>query len=63
MTFGLGIHHCLGAYLAHTEAVAMIEQLLRRYPHFQLDGEQPTHWSPGQVGGMHRVPVVLGPGG
>lgn len=57
--FGIGIHHCLGAYLAKVEAVAMIERFLARIPEFMLDPDGQTRWLPGQVGGMHEVPILL----
>ena len=59
MTFGLGIHHCLGAFLAHVEAVAMIERFLARIPEFELDQTRAARWISGQVGGMHEVPIVI----
>lgn len=59
LTFGLGIHHCLGAYLAHAEVVGMIERFLLRIPDFELDPERPAHWVSGQVGGMHNVPIII----
>lgn len=59
LAFGIGIHHCLGAYLAHSEAVAMIEEFLRRIPEFTLDPDRPARWVPGQVGGMHTVPILF----
>lgn len=61
LAFGIGIHHCLGAWLAKVEAIAMIEQFLARIPEFTLDPERPSRWVSGQVGGMHAVPVVFEP--
>lgn len=55
--FGIGIHHCLGAFLAKVEAIAMIERFLARIPEFTLDPDLPTRWVSGQVGGMHAVPI------
>ena len=57
--FGIGIHHCLGAFLAKVEAIAMIERFLARIPEFELDHDRPTRWIPGQVGGMHEVPIIF----
>ncbi|MCB2049821.1 MAG: cytochrome P450 [Novosphingobium sp.] len=54
---GIGIHHCLGAYLAKAEAIAMIERFLARIPEFQLNPNQKPHWVAGQVGGFHSVPI------
>lgn len=59
MTFGSGVHHCLGAFLAHAEAVAMIEALLARIPEFSLDPATPARGVVGQVSGMIEVPVLV----
>lgn len=59
LSFGIGIHHCLGAFLAKVEAIAMIERFLARIPEFTLDPDQPAHWIAGQVGGMHKVPILI----
>ncbi len=39
LSFGSGIHHCLGAALARMEAQVAIGSLLDRYPGLDLDGE------------------------
>ncbi|WP_405139543.1 cytochrome P450 [Nocardia sp. NBC_01388] len=36
LSFGAGIHHCLGARLARAEAVAAVTHLLERYPTISL---------------------------
>lgn len=38
MSFGSGIHFCLGAHLARLEATEFFDQLLRRFPHLELTG-------------------------
>jgi cytochrome P450 len=45
LTFGFGIHHCLGAELARTELTIATRELLRRFPTIQLadHGEQ-SRW-------------------
>jgi cytochrome P450 len=60
---GIGIHRCLGAHLLKVEARVAMEELLRRIPEFELDGEAKTSWLLGQVGGMQSVPVVFPAGG
>lgn len=36
MAFGAGIHHCLGARLARTEATIALAQIVERYPNMRL---------------------------
>ncbi|MEV4944273.1 cytochrome P450 [Streptomyces sp. NPDC053755] len=47
ITFGAGIHYCLGAPLARLELTAVFGELLRRAPGLRLAAE-PT-WKPGYV--------------
>jgi cytochrome P450 len=48
VAFGHGVHFCLGAALARTEAQIAIPTLLRRFPDF--DGERdPRHWKRSMV--------------
>jgi pimeloyl-[acyl-carrier protein] synthase len=41
--FGLGIHFCLGAPLAHLEVPAAVTSLLQRFPHLELACDE-LHW-------------------
>jgi cytochrome P450 len=47
LTFGAGIHFCLGAALARLEAQILFEATLRRFPHLQLTAE--PQWRPGYI--------------
>ena len=37
MTFGYGAHHCLGAALARLEGRIVLEEVLKRFPNWQVD--------------------------
>ena len=39
MSFGSGIHYCLGAALARLEAQVVLERLLDRYDHWEITAE------------------------
>lgn len=47
VTFGAGIHFCLGAALARLEAQILFETTLRRFPKLQLVAE--PQWKPGYI--------------
>ena len=46
MSFGGGIHHCLGAQLARIEAEIAITTLLHRLPDLRLDNAEDPEWLP-----------------
>ncbi|MGA2291694.1 cytochrome P450 [Bradyrhizobium sp.] len=46
LSFGGGIHHCLGAQLARIEAEVAIATLLRRLPELRLDQPDNPQWRP-----------------
>ncbi|HEX4247837.1 MAG TPA: cytochrome P450, partial [Pseudonocardia sp.] len=39
VSFGGGVHHCLGAALARLEGRVALGRLVRRFPDLALDGE------------------------
>jgi cytochrome P450 len=59
LSFGYGIHFCLGAALARVEARVALEEALKRFPAWELDrlGVQRVHTS--TVRGYCHVPVVV----
>ena len=59
MSFGNGIHHCLGSSLARTEAQVAIGALVRRFPDLALAGE-PERNGRVVLRGLEALPVTLG---
>ncbi len=59
---GNGIHRCLGAHLLRVEGRVAITEFLRRIPEFELDSNDKTDWTMGQVSGFNKVPIVFEPG-
>ena len=61
MTFGSGIHHCMGAALARAELQEALVLLSRRLPDLAVDG--PIEWKPPTFGiwGPARLPLRFTP--
>jgi len=58
LSFGGGIHHCLGAQLARIEAEIAILTLLRRLPDLRLNDAQNPEWrSTFVLRGLKRLPA------
>ena len=59
VSFGYGIHYCLGAPLARVEASIAIATLLRRFPHVQLMTESPVWRHSSVFRGLEALPLLL----
>ena len=58
LSFGGGIHFCLGAQLARIEAEVAISTLLRRLPELKLDNAENPQWRPTFVlRGLKELPA------
>src|SRR6202165_2289157 len=58
LSFGGGIHFCLGAQLARIEAEIAIATLLRRFPDLRLEDAENPEWRPTFVlRGLKRLPA------
>ncbi|HEX5616024.1 MAG TPA: cytochrome P450 [Acidimicrobiia bacterium] len=60
MAFGFGEHLCLGAALARLEARVLLEELLARFPTYEIAGA-PTWIASTLVRGVSALPVHLSP--
>ena len=58
LAFGFGEHLCLGASLARLEARVFLDELLARFPDYELVGE-PTWTRSTLVRGVRTLPAVL----
>jgi cytochrome P450 len=62
LTFGAGVHYCLGANLARVELQEGLAFLSQRLHGLQLDGE-PEYENPSGVYGLARLPIRFSPSG
>ena len=58
VTFGYGVHRCLGASLARMEMRVALEVLLNHFS-FELDSGKNVSWSGGQIRGPSYLPLKL----
>ena len=57
LSFGRGIHHCLGAPLARLEGRVVLEMLLERFPALRLRDERPAFHNSIVLRGLRSLPV------
>jgi len=59
LSFGLGMHFCLGAPLARLESEIAFNALLRRFPNLRLKTAE-VEWEPSLVfRGLKQLPVIF----
>ena len=61
LSFGSGIHHCLGAALARLEVVVVLDRLLERFGTMELLDDQPRHRDSLTLRGLVELPVTFTP--
>jgi cytochrome P450 len=59
VSFGYGIHFCLGAALARLEGRVALEEVLARFPRWEVDGDDAELLVTSTVRGYHRLPVEV----
>lgn len=59
VSFGYGIHFCVGAALARMESRVAIEEALRRFPEWEVDHANAKRLHTSTVRGWAEVPVII----
>lgn len=59
LTFGFGVHYCLGAALARLEGRVALEELLRRFPRWDVDWDNARLAQTSTVRGWEALPLVI----
>jgi cytochrome P450 len=59
LTFGFGLHHCLGAHLARLEGRVALDELLNRFPTWDVDRDNIELAPTSTVRGWERMPLVI----
>ncbi|MET0716117.1 MAG: cytochrome P450, partial [Mycetocola sp.] len=59
ITFGFGIHFCLGASLARIEGRLVLDEVLNRFPSWEVDLDNAEMTSTSTVRGWDRLPVFI----
>ncbi|MEZ0355165.1 cytochrome P450 [Mycobacterium sp. SA01] len=59
LTFGKGVHYCLGANLARIEGRVALDELLNRFPEWDIDYANAKLAPTSTVRGWERLPIAL----
>jgi cytochrome P450 len=59
LTFGYGIHFCLGAALARLEGRVALDEVLNRFPEWEVDSEHAVLNQTSTVRGWGKLPVFV----
>jgi cytochrome P450 len=59
VAFGYGVHFCLGAALARLEGRVVLEEVLKRFPEWEVDWDNAVQAHTSTVRGWQKLPVKL----
>jgi cytochrome P450 len=59
LSFGYGLHFCLGAALARLEGRVALDEVLQRFPSWEIDWDNAVQARTSTVRGWERLPVVV----
>jgi cytochrome P450 len=59
LTFGYGIHFCLGAALARLEGRVALDEVLQRFPTWEVDWDNAVRARTSTVRGWEKLPVTV----
>ncbi|KUH85218.1 MULTISPECIES: cytochrome P450 [unclassified Mycobacterium] len=60
LSFGQGLHFCLGSSLARMQARVALEELLSRWPEWEVDYENAAMAHTSSVRGWGKLPMIVG---
>ncbi len=60
LSFGQGLHFCLGSALARMQARMVLEEVLKRWPDWEVDYDNAAKAHTASVRGWAKLPVTLG---
>ncbi|MBL7500147.1 cytochrome P450, partial [Frankia nepalensis] len=59
VSFGHGVHFCLGAALARLEGRIALEETLRRFPTWDIDHDNAVRLHTSTVRGYDKLPITV----
>jgi cytochrome P450 len=59
LAFGFGIHFCLGSALARLEGQVALDEILQRFPTWEVDWDHAVQARTSTVRGWEKLPVVI----